>query len=515
MRSKTDIAAYILIAIFIIFLIVFGWKVHIIETNGAEMDDYADRADDILRGEIPKDAYHPLLYPMLSAAIGVFLKDGFAGARVVSSLSAGLFLLAAYLLGRSCFGRAVSIFSLVALVINCNVIIMGVEAATDMAFAAFALLALLFSIRISSGLSYGSLTMLALSFALAYFTRYSALFLVPTIIIALAFSLSKVKSRQKTLVLAAFAGAVLFFLIPHFILTTRVFSSPLYDENWKNLAFKMYGGGDWTYFQRIPYDGLFPVLLSSPSKLFFLFIRELARFFYVTMGVLGGHGLAGALFTASALLGGYCSLFALDRKRLILVSFAGFCVVFSCAFNVSLPRYMLPILPLCYLWGGSFISSGPCTGTFQIAKRRINRSVPVIAVFMIALFASTVLNLRQYVDAHPVRELEAARFIEQKYGTKVTVLGTFRYMQRYVKYSYYQLEDAFGEEITRPDLYMNKLRTIVESKRADYVIIGRLFLHNRPAGLLTGEHVPGFLDPILQNPDVVVYRVRKTEGGLE
>lgn len=40
-RSKIDIAAYVLIAIFVLFLIVFGLKVHIIETNGAEIQSAA------------------------------------------------------------------------------------------------------------------------------------------------------------------------------------------------------------------------------------------------------------------------------------------------------------------------------------------------------------------------------------------------------------------------------------------------------------------------------------------
>jgi hypothetical protein len=270
----------------------------------------------------------------------------------------------------------------------------------------------------------------------------------------------------------------------------------------------MHGGEDWTYFQRIPYDGLFSVLVSSPLKLFLFFIRELARFFHITVSALGGQDLAGGLFAACALLGVYNSLFALDRKRIILVSFAGFCVIISCAFSYSLPRFMLPILPLCYLWGGSFILSGPWTGFFQISKLRMNRTAPVIAVFMLALFASTVLHLRMYVDAHPVRELEAARFIEQKYGSNLTVLGTFPYMQRYVKYGYHQLEDAYGEERIRPDLYVNKLKTVVEATRADYVVIGRLFLQNRPVELLHAENVPAFLEPILQNSDVVVYQVR-------
>jgi hypothetical protein len=105
--SRLDKVALLLIAAYVLVLFVFGWKVHVIETPGsAEMDGYADKADRIMAGEIPRDPYHPLLYPILSAGAGKLAGSGFAGGRIVSSLCAGLLAFMTYLIGKLCFSRA-------------------------------------------------------------------------------------------------------------------------------------------------------------------------------------------------------------------------------------------------------------------------------------------------------------------------------------------------------------------------------------------------------------------------
>jgi len=508
--SRIDAAAYLLVAAFVVFLIIFGGTVHFIEVpNSAEMDGYVGKADQLLAGEIPRDPFHPLLYPILSAGAGTLTGSSFTGARLVSSLFAGVFVLLTYLVGRQCFGRGVGLFSLIAMITNYNVITMGMDAATDMAFAGLALLVLSIAIRISSRADYAPVVMLALFFALAFFTRYSALFLLPTIFIALSLSLRTSRMRERLFVAALFAGAAFIFLIPHLVLTTRVFGSPFYSENWRNLAFKMYSNYDWDYFRRAPYDGMMSVILSSPAKLLVMFFREIARFFHGTLIELGGKGLAGGLCAASALAGFYRALFALDRKQIVLVSFAFFYVTLSCMFFYAGPRFMLPVLPLCYFWGGSFLLSGPFGGVLIIGKRRLPKPAPLIAIFLVALCLTTIVHTRRYVAVHPVRELEAAREIERDYGPDVTVIGTFPYMQRYVRYRYRELADASGDEIAQPGLYLNRLRTIVREEDADYLIIGKLFMKNRPLDLLAAEHVPDFLEPVLRNADVVVYRIKK------
>lgn len=386
---------------------------------------------------------------------------------------------------------------------------MGMEAATDMTFAALALTVLFFCIRVSSGLRYRDMACLAASFALALFTRYNAIFLLPTVIIAWILSVAGEPMRRRALALLLFAAVAAAFLTPHFILTTRVFGTPWYSESWRNLALKMHGDYDWGYFRSVRSEGVLSVILSSPAKFTVSFFRELARFFHSTLMDLGGGALAGGLFAAAALAGFYGAWFEIDRRKLILAALAVSFAALNCMFFYSGPRFMLPILPLGYIWAGVALLSTLFVGSFRVGKFRIARSIPVIGLFVLVLLMSSAGHMRAYVNAHPVRELEAARFVERRYGDKITVLGTFPFMQRYVRYRYVELPDATPSEIDRPAAYIESLRAIIKVKDADFVIIGKFFLKNRPLELLSAESPPGFLEPILREADVAVYRVRR------
>jgi len=513
-HSRLDRIALIIIAGYVLALLFAGWKIHFIETpNSAEMDGYVDKASEIMAGRIPRDPYHPLFYPILSALVGEVARNAFAGARIVSSLSAGLLALMTYRVGRRCFGRGVSFFALIALLINHNVITMGMEAATDMTFAALALTVLYYCIRVGSGLRYGDVACLAASFALALFTRYNALFLLPTVIIACALPVAGTTIRRRTLGLLLFVVVAAAFLTPHFILTERVFGRPWYSESWRSLALKMHGDYDWSYFRGARSGSVLSVILSSPAKFTVSFFRELARFFYNTLMELGGGALAGGLFAAAALTGFYAVWLEIDRRRFIVAAFAVFFVALNCMFFYSGPRFMLPILSLGYLWAGAAMLSGAFAGSFRLGRLRVARSIPAVALLAAALIASSMIHIQAYIKAQPVRELEAARLIGRQYGDGITVLGTCPFMQRYVRYRYVELSDATPSEIDHPAAYISSLRASVREKGADFVIIAQSSLKNRPLELLNADSAPGFLEPVLREDDVVVYRVRK--GNLE
>ncbi|MFA4947039.1 MAG: glycosyltransferase family 39 protein [Candidatus Krumholzibacteriia bacterium] len=508
--NRSDATAGLLIAGFVLFLLVFGARFHTIEIpDSAENDGYVVQADEIRAGNVPRDPYHPLLYQILSAGVGALLNDSFAGARVVSSLMAGIFLLMTYLVGRAYFGAGVALFSVVALALNYNVITTGMDATTDMCFSALATAVLFFSLRAIEKPGLASAVLLAFAFSLAYFARYSAVFLVPAVVVALLAPSSRGAMRGRVVRLAVFAAAAALFLAPHFVLTDKAFGSPWYSENWKNLAFKLYGNGDWSYFRRIPYDGLISVVASAPLKLVVSALRELAKFFYTTLGDVGGRGVAGGIFAASTLCGVFVACFAIDRKRLAMLSFLSFYVLLSCIAFLSGSRFMIPILPLCCLLGGRFLLAGPFAGSFRIGGRQMHRAAPVVAVFCVALLLTTITHVRLYVRAQPSSELDAARMIEREYGPDVTVLGTFPFMQRYVKYSYFKLEDAGGGDVRDGDRYLRRVRSIVEEKDADFVIIGEASLKGRPVELLDAGEAAPFLEPLFRGDRVVVYRVMK------
>lgn len=192
-----------------------------------------------------------------------------------------------------------------------------------------------------------------------------------------------------------------------------------------------------------------------------------------------------------------------------MLLFLCFYVLLGCVAFLSGSRFMIPILPLCCLLGGRFLLAGPFTGEFRVGAWRIHRAAPVVAVFFVALLLTTVTHVRQYVRAQPLSELDAARLIEREYGPDVTVLGTFPFMQRYVKYRYFKLEDADGGDTRDGRGYLARVRATAEGKNADFVIVGEASLKGRPAALLdAGESAP-FLELLARGDGVAVYRVVK------
>jgi hypothetical protein len=508
LRNRYDAAAGLLIAGFILFLLLAGPKLHTIEIpDSAENDGYVAQADELRSGAIPRDPYHPLLYQLLSAGAGALLGDSFAGARTVSSLMAGLLLLMTYLAGRSLARPGAALFSVAVLALNHNVITAGMDAATDMCFAALAAAVFLLSLRAAERPGIAPAVALALVFALAYFTRFSAAFLLPGIAGALVAAPAPAGARGRLARIVVFAAAAAMFLVPHFALTNAAFGSPWHNENWKNLAFKLHGGGDWSYFKRMPYDGLRSVIASAPLQLVASTFRELARFFYSTLAAVGGGGTAGGIFAGSALFGVFAACFAIDRKRLVVLLHLCCYVVLSCAAFLSGPRFMLPVLPLLCLLAARFLLEGPFAGSFAIGSWRMRRAAPVAAALLAALAVSAVPHVRMYVRAQPLGELEAARRIERDYGSESTVFGTFPFMQRYVRYEYRALEGAASGEAMDLESYLRRLESAVGAAGADFVIVGEASLKGRPAGLLdTGEAAP-FLEPLFRGDRVVVYRV--------
>ncbi len=506
---KLDRIALLLAAIYVLALCIAGWKIHVIETpNSAEMDGYAAKAELILAGEVPRDPYQPLLYPILSAAVGAIAGGAFAGARIVSALGAGLMLSMTYLAGKRAFGREAAFFAFLALMLNHNVVIMGMEAATDMTFAGLSLAMLFLCLRLCSDSGgYRNAAALGLGFALALFTRYSGFFLLPAVFVALATCPKEAPARRRFISSAIFAAAALAALVPHFILTERAFGTPWYSESWRNLAMKMHGGYDWRYFRDASLEDLRAAVASSPGRLMSSFFRELIRFFSRTLPELGGGGIAGFLFTAAALAGLMLAVRKPDREKGLAICYAAFYAALGCFFFYSGPRLMLPLLPVGYLFAGALIFSPPlAAASLRVAARRVPISRAVAMLILLSLAPGGARHLRAFARAHPIEELEAARFIERTYGHELVVLGTFPFMQRYVGYRYAELATPGGDTDDRAS-YFDSLRRETEAAGADYVVVGKLFLKSRPPELLDADAAPSFLEPVHRGDNVVVYRV--------
>lgn len=506
MAERADKIIYLLIILFVLFLVAFGWKFHPIEeVNSPENDGYVDKADEIRLGQVPKDLFHPLLYPVMSAGLGELLDDTFAGARLASALFAGFFVLLTYLLGKSWLGREVGAFAAVGAMLNYNVIVAGIRTASDSAFSAFAVLILLLALGTDKKADYAHAFLLALAFALACFSRYNGMALAGPILIALAMTPSS--PARKVGLVGVFAVCSVILLIPHFYLTKLAFGSPFYTENHKTLAFKLYGNGDWSYFDRVPFDSLTSVIIHSPARVVLSTLSETIGFFNSGLIGLGGDWLAGALFTTFFLTGLYMALTTVDRKMVLALSFIFFHVMAIAFTYETRRRYLLPILPLGYILGGRFLLSDAFGGSLCLWRKRISRGVPLIAVFLAITAGSTIRDLAGFIDRHPLQEVQTAVMLQKKYGPQIRVLSTFPFIHRHVNYWCQELDDAYGDEVRDEQKYFSKLRALLQSKRIEFIIIGRLTIGDRPRRLLTMRGIPPFLSPVVQSEDVVVYKI--------
>ena len=507
--SRIDKSVYVLLVFFAAFLIVFGYKFHtVIDPSTAENDDYVDMAKQISMGKLPIAPRNPLLYPILSAAAGRFLgNDMFAGARLTSSIFAVIFVLFAYFLGSLCFDKRVGFFTFLAVMLNPVTVLEGLHATTDMTFSALTLLTLLVSIYVIHKINIPSVLLLAFSFSLMYFTRYGAIAILPTL--AIVFILAPSVSKKNKIILGLiFLAASFLFLLPHFYLTRLAFGNPFHNEWWKGLLFKLYGHGDRLYVQTFPYDGVVSVFLRSPKEIIITAGRELGQFFHQSLNALGGDGIPGSLFIASFLAGVYYVLFSLNRRKIIIVFFTLSYILEVCLFFVTWTRIMLPILPLCYMLIGNFIIlSDLFKGHITLGKLKIKRYIPVIAVFLgISLCNSVLYSLPDFIKRHPYREVEAALWLQQRYGSNIKVAGTYPYFHRHTNYTSYDLCYDFSYE---PDTnaYYAKLKSFLHEKQINYIVVGKRTVFGKHEVLLKSSEQPSFLRPIVNNEDFTIYEV--------
>lgn len=403
---RLDRAAYLLAALFTLLVFLFGWQFHPVQSVGAESDHYVERADALLAGEIPADPYRPLLYPLLAAAGGAVLGDTFFAAKLVSNLAAGCLVLLCYLIGRSCFGREVGLFALVCAITNTQLVQAGVLAATDVLFSALSALVLLLALRTTDELRLSRAALLGAVFGLTFFTRYTALAVLPAIGLALVLAPASLDRKLKAF--GVFGLAAVLVLVPHMALTYAVFEAPFYTETWKNLAFKLYGNSDWSYLQRVPFDGLMHVIANDPL----LFVRsalyEWYQFATARLPALLGNAdllLTGTLFTAMFVLGLYRLAFALDRKLVVLFTYFLVNVGLVAVFYLVKLRLLLPILPIGYAVAGFFAVKVAFPWLMRVGRHEVKSYAPLLAVLVILQSGALVKQLHGFVARHPGAEI--------------------------------------------------------------------------------------------------------------
>ncbi|HEY6323360.1 MAG TPA: glycosyltransferase family 39 protein [Thermoanaerobaculia bacterium] len=531
-------------------LALYGSRVHWVEEAGtAERDGYVGQAELLLSGSLPRDPYRPLLYPLLTAALSPLTGGAFAAARLLSNLAAAGLAWLAYAYGRRLAGAAAGGWAMALAAVNPNLWILGQHVTTDMLFAALAAASLLAGLHYLQAPAATPALAAGLALGLAAFTRSNALFLVPALLVAWLLAApeepaarepAKVEpaarqpaarqpaAREATgprragrgrrrghLALAAAAAVVV--LLPHWALRYAQFGNPFYDENWKNLALKLYGWPDWSYLDRVPFPSLAAVVAHDPAAVLRGGLAELRRFATAGAAQLLGTWAHVVLFGAGALWAvaphGTRRLRRPWRTRRsaawLLFALGTFLAATAFAF-FTWGRLLLLLLPGAYALGFAPWGGEPDTrdgaGIFAGRSRLVLSAIGAAAVLLLAA-KTFAYRLPAFAARHPYVEVEMLQRLDAELPAGAALGGSSPFLGRYLRHRYVALPDAFGPETARPDLYYARLRPLLRREGVAYLVIGTVDLRSRPRQLLGPRAPVSWLAPAGAGRGVAAWRV--------
>ncbi|HEX5760151.1 MAG TPA: glycosyltransferase family 39 protein [Thermoanaerobaculia bacterium] len=512
-------------------LAAFGARYHWVEEPGtAERDGYVAQAEELLAGRLPRDPYRPLLYPLATAALAAAGVAPFAAARLLANLAAAALPLLAFgfgrrLLGAKAFapgsnqwpgvpsvarparwtpgppGAGLWAFALTA--VNPNLWRIGQHVTTDMPFAALAAAALLAGLAYLERPAARTAAAAGLAWGLAAFTRGNALFLLPPL--AAAWLLAP-RGERRFAHLAAGAAAALPPLLAHWGLRAAAFGDPFHDENWKNLAWKLYGYPDWSYLERVPFSGLLDVVRHDPAAVLRGGLAEIARFATGGLPQLFGTWVHVAL----VVFGAAVALRLRPRAAGWLLGSAALFLAATAFSFFTWGRLLLMLLPI-----GNALAFAPWKPPSR--GKPLSYLIPVAAALVALLAVKTfAFRLPDFVANHPYVEVATLRRLDAALPPGVALAGTSPFLGRYLRRPYWALPDAFGPEVTRPALYLEKLREPLAARAAGYLVVGERDLRDRPRALLGPAPPAPWLAPAgrggAPGRAVVVWRFRPPQG---
>jgi len=231
-----------------LYLLVVGlisFIFHKVGDYGIETDffwGYVPSAKKFVSGEIPIDAFRGPLYPMVLGLFGFVLGDFFHAGILIAVISASVVVYVTYELLKKIFTPTISFFITIILAVNPVFIQYSYSAGTDMFFNALAAVTLFFFFK-NKELNKKNIILAALFGGLSYLTRYNGIFLAGFVVIILFVNYWKISWSERIKSSIIFITVFIITISPWGFYTLNQKGSFIYNENYKNIAFEVYGKG--------------------------------------------------------------------------------------------------------------------------------------------------------------------------------------------------------------------------------------------------------------------------------
>jgi hypothetical protein len=245
---------------------------------------YAPDAERIEAGIFPTSRFQGPGYPLALALIRPLAGDLFTAGKAISVLSAALAGFLAFVLFRDPWGDVVGLGALLLLISNPVFARLAVEPVTDMPFLMLCMAAeaVFLAPRFRVPWRVGGAAALA---SIAFLTRYNGVFLVVAFALSMTLlNLFETSWPERFRLLALFTLVSLSVAAPWLYANDRHRGSPLYNENYLNIATTFYGqssadgtSGDGTQAMAVRFHSFRDVVAYDPIRLLTRYPVSLAR----------------------------------------------------------------------------------------------------------------------------------------------------------------------------------------------------------------------------------------------
>jgi len=239
-------------AVFCVVMLIISFTFHKIGDYGVETDfyqAYVPVARDFLNGIITIDPYKGPVYQIVLGSIGFIAGDLFRAGIIICVLSASIFIYFSFEVLKKLFSVKEAIFVISLLIFNPVFIQFTYSAGTDMFFAALLSVAFYFLFK-NDELNYKNLVIAALISGIAYLTRYNGVFLLGFVAVILFVNYWKLDWKKRIISSLVYIGTFLLTITPWGIYCLNKKGSFFYNENYRNIAYELYGKGkiNWDQF---------------------------------------------------------------------------------------------------------------------------------------------------------------------------------------------------------------------------------------------------------------------------
>jgi len=302
----------VIAVLYFVVLLILSLLYHKVGDYGVETDffwGYVPKAKSFINGDLQIDQFRGPLYPMVLSLVNLIISNYFISGITIGILSASILIFLTFELVKRIFTPIVSLFVSLLVAFNPIFVQYSYSAGTDMMFNVLAVATLFFFFK-DKELNYRSIIIAAVLGGLSYLTRYNGVFLLGFVFIILFVNYWDNNWLQRIKSSFVFVAVFILTFTPWGIYCLNEKGSFLYNENYKNIAYELYGKG------KISWDQFWFSESSSFTSLFDVIGRDPFLFISTTIGNIGEH----FLLDMERLMGWYVGAFIVLGLILLLIS---------------------------------------------------------------------------------------------------------------------------------------------------------------------------------------------------